>query len=154
MNGDQIFLLSAEEANNPDYGFSDDADRAATLAGQDAMWWLRSPHSPTYPLDVGMVFTTGSLMDFPVNGQTGFSVKFLTCARPACNLDIEKISAIEKTGTTDDGATIWKLTLTDDTSSEGAASGFSINIILIAGAVCIVLIIIILLTVICRRKKS
>ena len=124
------------------------------LAGQDAMWWLRSPHSPTYPLDVGMVFTTGSLMDFPVNGQTGFSVKFLTCARPACNLDIEKISAIEKTGTTDDGATIWKLTLTDDTSSEGAASGFSINIILIAGAVCIVLIIIILLTVICRRKKS
>lgn len=154
LNGDQIFLLSAEEANNPDYGFSDDADRAATLAGQDAMWWLRSPHSPTYPLDVGMVFTTGSLMDFPVNGQTGFSVKFLTCARPACNLDIEKISAIEKTGTTDDGATIWKLTLTDDTSSEGAASGFSINIILIAGTVCIVLIIIILLTVICRRKKS
>ena len=118
------------------------------------MWWLRSPHSASYPLDVGMVFTTGSLMDFPVNGQTGFPVKFLTCARPACNLDIEKISAIEKTGTTDDGATIWKLTLTDDTSSEGAASGFSNNIILIAGAVCIVLIIIILLTVICRRKKS
>lgn len=113
LNGDQLFLLSAQEASNPVYGFTDDESRIAALNGQDAMWWLRSPHTPTYPLDVGMVFTTGSIMDFPVNAQVGFSVKFVTCARPACNLDIEKIVDAKAAGQTKEGATIWELTLED-----------------------------------------
>lgn len=120
LNGDQLFLLSVQEASNPDYGFMDDDSRIASLNGQDAMWWLRSPHTPTFPLDVGMVFTNGSIMDFPVNAQVGFSVKFVTCARPACNLDITKIVAVTKSGQTEDGATIWKLTLADAESQNMA----------------------------------
>lgn len=150
LNGDQLFLLSAEEANNPDYGFTDDAKRLVTLNGKDAMWWLRSPHTPTYPLDVGMVFANGSIMDFPVNAQAGFSVKFLTCARPACNLDTAKINTVTKTGESDDGAAVWSLTLTDD-SNASAQTKSSTYVILGAIAAGVVIIALILFL---RKKKS
>ncbi len=145
LNGDQLFLLSAEEANNPDYGFTNADTRTASLNGTDGMWWLRSPHSPTFPLDVGMVFVNGSIMDFPVNAQTGFSADFLTCARPAFNLDTTQIRKIEATGTTEDGATIWTLSLAHDGSA---------YIFWIIGVSCVVIGGIILLIVRYLHKKK
>lgn len=147
LNGDQLFLLSAEEANNPAYGFTDDASRTATLNEKEAMWWLRSPHTPTYPLDVGMVFTTGSIMDFPVNAQTEFSVKFLTCARPACNLDTSKILEAKEIGTTEDGHIIWTLTLAENNASSQSPSIFIILGCAFVGVIVIALILI-------RRKSK
>ena len=151
LNGDQIFLLSVEEANNPDYGFTNDKSRIATLNGVDGMWWLRSPHTPTYPLDVGMVFTTGSIMDFPVNAETGFSTKFLTCARPACNLDTSKIITATVKETKKDGSTVWELTLEGDIPTASDASPNYAPVII--GITAMVILILILALVLKKRKS-
>ena len=56
LNGDRLFLLSAEEITNEQYGFSDGSSRIAAFKGTAEGYWLRSPHIPTFPLDVGFVF--------------------------------------------------------------------------------------------------
>lgn len=106
LKGDRLFLLSAEEVTNPDYGFTDARSRVALYKGTAEGYWLRSPHIPTFPLDVGFVFSFGSVMDFPVNGQFAFEMN--TYARPACNLDSTKITSAELLQ--EEGSTrVWRL---------------------------------------------
>ena len=94
LDGDRLFLLSAEEATNESYGFTDNRSRVALCKGTAAGYWLRSPHIPTFPLDVGFVFYFGAVMDYAVNGKAMFAVD--TYARPACNLDRTAITSLEK----------------------------------------------------------
>ena len=76
--GDSFFLLSADEANNPGYGFTDNASRIGKdLAGGARYWWLRSSSNFTYP---GYVNTSGSFSYY----YATFSIIGL---RPACNFN-------------------------------------------------------------------
>lgn len=106
LDGDKLFLLSAEEVTNPAYGFADGSARIAQFKGTPQGYWLRSPHIPTFPLDVGFVFSFGAVMDFPVNAN--FMFEQGTYARPACNLDSEKIAAAEVLAVNGE-KTIWRL---------------------------------------------
>ena len=110
LNGDRLFLLSAEEITNPKYGFVDARSRVAQYKGTEEGYWLRSPHIPTFPLDVGFVFSFGAVMDFPVNGNFAFEMN--SYARPACNLDNSKITDAEIL-TVCGEKTIWRLSFQD-----------------------------------------
>ena len=58
LNGDKVFFLSAEEAENSAYGFTDDNTRIANYGNSAGVWWLRSPNaSGTY--DAGAVNING-----------------------------------------------------------------------------------------------
>lgn len=46
LDGDKLFLLSAEEVTNPAYGFTDGSARIARFKGTPQGYWLRSPISP------------------------------------------------------------------------------------------------------------
>ncbi len=111
LDGDRLFLLSAEEAANGEYGFTDNRSRVALYKGKAAGYWLRSPHIPTFPLDVGFVFSFGAVMDYPVNGKTMFSMD--TYARPACCPDPGKITGLEKLSENGD-VTVWRVTFEGD----------------------------------------
>lgn len=115
LNGDRLFLLSAEEVTNPAYGFTDGSARIAQFKGTPQGYWLRSPHIPTFPLDVGFVFSFGAVMDFPVNAN--FMFEQGTYARPACNLDSEKIAAAEVLAVNGE-KTIWRLSFQDGGPNE------------------------------------
>ena len=104
LDGDRVFLLSVEEATG--YVFSDARSRVALFKGEAAGYWLRSPHIPTFPLDVGFVFPFGAVMDYPVNARSLYEMT--TYARPACNLDRAKISGLEAIGG-ENGVTIWRV---------------------------------------------
>ena len=106
LNGDTVFLLSTEEAVNPAYGLKDSRSRVATYKGTPEGWWLRSPHIPTFPLDVGFVYAFGSVMDFPVNAR--FVANLNSYARPACNLDASRITGMEKLAEVR-GRTFWRV---------------------------------------------
>lgn len=108
LNGDKIFLLSAEEMSNSTYGFNSDEDRIATFNDEAKGYFLRSPHSPSFPLDVGFVFQNGKIMDYPVNGKSMFTMD--TYARLACNLDITHINSVEKSSN-EDGKTVWNISV-------------------------------------------
>ena len=115
LQGDTIFLLSVEEVCSADYGFVDNRSRVALYKGTSAGYWLRSPHIPTFPLDVGFVFTFGAVMDYPVNAQAMFPME--TYARPACNLDRARITYLEKLGG-NDTTTIWRVNFQDGNQNE------------------------------------
>ena len=72
--GDNVFFLSAEEANNPSY-FANNADRLANLGTVD--WWLRSPWVDN-ALNAGSVRTDGKI--------SSSEVFFTYAARPAINI--------------------------------------------------------------------
>ncbi|HIR84206.1 MAG TPA: hypothetical protein IAA56_02585 [Candidatus Galloscillospira excrementavium] len=109
LDGDRAFLLSVQEADCPDYGFSDEASRIAGFGGRAAAWWLRSPHSEDFPIDVGLVFFNGWLLDFTENRDSVFGVA-PACMRPAFNLDLTRVSAMEQLRTAG-GAREWVLRL-------------------------------------------
>ena len=111
LQGDRLFLMSVEEAFNAAYGFADDRSRVALFKGEAAGYWLRSPHIPTFPLDVGFVFPFGKIMDYPVSGKSIYTMS--TYARPACNLDASWVAAAEKLTSTGDTA-FWRLTMQGD----------------------------------------
>ena len=98
---DKIFLLSIEEVQNADYGFTDNSSRIATNTayvagggkigssymngvGEADYWWLRSPGSyDYYAADVsyfGGVFTIGYFVHFDINA-----------VRPAFHLDLNSV---------------------------------------------------------------
>ncbi len=82
LNGDKVFFLSAEEAENSAYGFTDDNARIANYGNSAGVWWLRSPHADnTY--DAGAVYYDGYVGDDGVSG--GWA------ARPAFNLRQHRI---------------------------------------------------------------
>ena len=115
LDGDKLFLLSAEEVTNSAYGFADGSARIAQFKGTPQGYWLRSPHIPTFPLDVGFVFSFGAVMDFPVNANFMFDMGHYV--RPACNLDSEKIAAAEVLAVNGE-KTIWRLSFRDGEPNE------------------------------------
>ncbi len=90
---DHLFLMSAEEADCEAYGFTDNSSRLAYFEKKPAAWWLRSPHAPDFPKDVGVVFHNGWLLDFVEDKDSIFG-KAPLCMRPALNLDMSKVRDI------------------------------------------------------------
>lgn len=82
LNGDKVFFLSAEEAENSAYGFTDDNTRIANYGNSAGVWWLRSPHA-SYALDAGAVYGDG-IVDI-IYVYDGWA------ARPAFNLDLNSV---------------------------------------------------------------
>ena len=116
LNNDKVFFLSAEEAENGAYGFTDNDARIAYYDSNVSGWWLRSPH---HALTVGIVNSSGRVNAAGVN--------YAWAVRPAFNLDT---SAVLFTSAAEDGKSAsgmdtglaavsdntgneWKLTLLD-----------------------------------------
>ena len=117
LDGDKVFFLSAEEAENTAYGFTDDNARIANYGDSAGVWWLRSPRRMK-PDSAGTVNGNGAVIGEWV-GQTN-------AARPAFNLKPDSVllvtAAVGGKGTADGMLKIpeysgdeWKLTLLDDT---------------------------------------
>ena len=120
LNGDKVFFLSAQEAENDGYGFTDDAARIACYGDSAGVWWLRSPFAD-YTHNAGVVISGGNEYNLDVN--------YDLAARPAFNLDLTSVlftsaAAGGKTASgMDSGLTAiddydgseWKLTLKDET---------------------------------------
>lgn len=118
LNGDKVFFLSAEEAENSAYGFTDDNARIANYGNSAGVWWLRSPYADS-TIDAGAVYRHGYVFDGNVYGDWA--------ARPAFNLDLHSVlftsAAVGGKSATgmDSGLTAvngyagneWKLTLLD-----------------------------------------
>ena len=97
LNGDHIFLLSAEEGSSEKYNLETAEKRIAGYKGEAASYWLRSPHSPSFPIDVGIVFYMGWLMDFYENQNDVFGTGPIRM-RPALNLSKEALSSLKSIG--------------------------------------------------------
>ena len=120
LNGDKVFFLSAEEAENKSYGFTNDSARVAKYGERASWWWLRSPHATNLDLvSAGTVLGNGQVS--AIDPSTSVAV------RPAFNLDLNSVlftSAAEGGKSAegmDNGLTAiadytgndWKLTLKD-----------------------------------------
>ena len=115
LNGDKVFFLSAEEAENSAYGFTDDNARIANYGNSPGVWWLRSPYTfPNYAGYAGVVFG-GPVYPCVVSSNRA--------ARPAFNLNLNSVLfASAAVGGKPDGGLApiseytgneWKLTLKD-----------------------------------------
>lgn len=140
LNGDKVFFLSAEEAENSAYGFINDDARVAYYGTSTCLWRLRSPSADGH--DAGAVDTYGRVHESDVYGGDDFF-----SGRPAFNLDLNsvlftsaaeggKISTAASGGNQAGGAIFeisdyigseWKLTLLDKSRNfsvtETAATG-------------------------------
>ena len=148
---DQIFLLSIEEVQNADYGFTDDSSRIATNTayvadggkigssymngvGEAGYWWLRSPGDLDHR-------AAGVSVDGGV-GSYGFYVSFDSIAvRPAFNLDLTSVlftsaaAGGKSANGMDSGLTAvgnyagseWKLTLLDEAHNSFEISNATIT---------------------------
>ena len=120
LNGDKVFFLSAQEAENSEYGFTNDAARIANYGGSAGVWWLRSPY----------VYVTHIAGVVDGNGYVGnYHVGLAWAARPAFNLDLTSVlftsaaAGGKSASGMDSGLTAvddytgseWKLTLLDET---------------------------------------
>ena len=118
LNGDKVFFLSAEEAENSAYGFTDDNARIANYGNSAGVWWLRSPYA-IFTNYAGVVFGDGPVYLYVVSG--------VWAARPAFNLNLNSVLfASAAVGGKPDGGLIpiseytgneWKLTLKDSSRS-------------------------------------
>ena len=114
LNGDKVFFLSAEEAENSAYGFTDDNARIANYGNSAGVWWLRSPYA-IFTTYAGVVFGNGPVYTYVVSG--------VWAARPAFNLNLNSVlfASAAVGGKPDGGLTPiskytgneWKLTLKD-----------------------------------------
>ena len=131
LSGDKVFFLSAEEAENSAYGFTDDNARIANYGDSAGRWWLRSPdvdftYIASLVTNYGFVFYSGVLNDW--------------AARPAFNLDLNSVlfisaaaggksSAVDgnlrKVATYDGNE--WKLTLLDEARNSFEISNATIT---------------------------
>lgn len=125
LKEDEVFFLSAEEAENSAYGFINDAARLAYFGNGNryGAWWLRSPveQQSTRPVAGSINRTYGSFFGNYVNTDS-------YSARPAFNLDLDAVlftsaavggksaSGMESGLTAVDAydGSEWKLTLLDD----------------------------------------
>lgn len=128
LNGDKVFFLSAEEAENSAYGFTDDNARIANYGNSAGVWWLRSPYA-IFTTYAGVVFGNGPVYTYVVSG--------VWAARPAFNLNLNAVlfTSAAVDGKPDGGLTPiseytgneWKLTLLDNSRNfavtETTASG-------------------------------
>ena len=83
LNGDKVFFLSAEEAENSAYGFIDDDARVVNYNGKATGWWLRSPHADGR-YNVGSVNTKGIV-------NSNYASNSNCAGRPAFNLDLNTV---------------------------------------------------------------
>ncbi|MCI8464545.1 MAG: hypothetical protein HFI63_01615 [Lachnospiraceae bacterium] len=120
LNGDRVFFLSAQEAENKRYGFIDAEAGAGLYGTEKKQWWLRSACEPP-SLQAGVFDPGGSQMTH------GNVVSAVLPARPAFNLKMEDVlftsaadgkssgtvgeNALKKVST--DTPSEWKLTLKD-----------------------------------------
>ena len=114
LNGDKVFFLSAEEAENSAYGFTDDNARIANYGNSAGVWWLRSPYA-IFTTYAGVVFGDGPVYTYVVSG--------VWAARPAFNLNLNSVlfASAAVGGKPNGGLTPipeysgneWKLTLKD-----------------------------------------
>ena len=125
LKEDEVFFLSAEEAENSAYGFINDAARLAYFGNGNryGAWWLRSPveQQSNRPVAGSINRTYGSFFGNYVNTDS-------YSARPAFNLDLDAVlftsaavggksaSGMESGLTAVDAydGSEWKLTLLDD----------------------------------------
>ena len=128
LNGDKVFFLSAAEAENSAYGFTDDNARIANYGNSAGVWWLRSPYA-IFTTYAGVVFGNGPVYAYVVSG--------VWAARPAFNLNLNSVlfTSAAVDGKPDGGLTPiseytgneWKLTLLDNSRNfavtETTASG-------------------------------
>ena len=82
LSGDKVFFLSAEEAENSAYGFTDDNARIANYGNSAGYWWLRSPYADFTDL-AGLVNFNGHVIFDHVSSDWA--------ARPAFNLDLNSV---------------------------------------------------------------
>ena len=122
LNGDKVFFLSAEEAENSAYGFANDNARIANYGGSACAWWLRSPYAYLTNC-AGAVYGYGNVDYINVDGDWA--------ARPAFNLDLTSVlftsaaAGGKSANGMDSGLTAignyagneWKLTLLDKSRS-------------------------------------
>ena len=133
LNGDKVFFLSAEEAENSAYGFTDDNARIAYYGNSPGVWWLRSPYTfPNYAGYAGVVFG-GPVYPCVVSSNRA--------ARPAFNLNLNSVlfasaavggkadTAVDKNLTAVTGYTgsEWKLTLKDSSRSFSVTSNKTVT---------------------------
>ena len=133
LNGDKVFFLSAEEAENSAYGFTDDNARIANYGNSPGVWWLRSPYTfPNYAGYAGVVFG-GPVYPCVVSSNRA--------ARPAFNLNLNSVlftsaavggkadTAVDKNLTAVTGYTgsEWKLTLKDSSRSFSVTSNMAVT---------------------------
>ena len=83
LNGDKVFFLSAEEAENSEYGFTDENSRIANYGNSAGVWWLRSPFALN-SFNAGLVYSDGYVSIYNVD-LDGWA------ARPAFNLDLNSV---------------------------------------------------------------
>ena len=130
LKEDEVFFLSAEEAENSAYGFINDAARLAYFGNGNryGAWWLRSPveQQSNRPVAGSINRTYGSFFGNYVNTDS-------YTARPAFNLDLDAVlfTSAAKDGKSasgmDSGLTAvddydgseWKLTLLDSSRNFG-----------------------------------
>ena len=128
LNSDQVFFLSAEEAVNSEYGFTDDAARIANYGNSASTWWLRSPYAD-FTSSTGLVDGYGRVYDGGV--ALGWA------ARPAFNLNLNSVlfTSAAVGGKPDGGLTTiseysgneWKLTLKDSSRSNFAVTSAAVT---------------------------
>ncbi len=128
LNSDQVFFLSAEEAVNSEYGFTDDAARIANYGNSASTWWLRSPYAD-FTSSTGLVDGYGRVYD----GGVGLG----WAARPAFNLNLNSVlfTSAAVGGKPDGGLTTiseysgneWKLTLKDSNRSNFAVTSAAVT---------------------------
>lgn len=82
LSGDKVFFLSAEEAENSAYGFTDDNARIANYGNSAGGWWLRSPDASV--TDYAGLVTIFGYVNYHI-------VYFDWAARPAFNLDLNSV---------------------------------------------------------------
>ena len=114
LNSDQVFFLSAQEAENGQYGFTDEAARVANYGAYASVWWLRSPFAK-FTSSAGAVDGFGRVYDCGVG--------IVWAARPAFNLNLNSVlfTSAAVGGKPNGGLTKvpkysgneWKLTLLD-----------------------------------------
>ena len=127
LNGDKVFFLSAEEAENSAYGFANDNARIANYGNSAGVWWLRSPYALSTDF-AGVVNRDGSV------GSSMLNIDW--AARPAFNLDLTSVlftSAAVGGKPSDTAGTLspvpdysgneWKLTLLDSSRNGFSANG-------------------------------
>lgn len=119
LNGDKVFFLSTEEAENSAYGFTDDNARIPNYGNLAGVWWLRSPNAD-YTYAAGAVNTTGDVRNLDVSNDWA--------ARPAFNLNLNSVLftsaavGVKSANGMDSGlmtigdytGSEWKLTLLDE----------------------------------------
>ena len=128
LNGDKVFFLSAEEAENSAYGFTDDNARIANYGNSAGVWWLRSPYA-IFTTYAGVVFGDGPVYAYVVSG--------VWAARPAFNLNLNSVlfASAAVDGKPDGGLTSisehtgneWKLTLKDSSRSNFAVTSAAVT---------------------------